>query len=76
MLESLITATHTQTTPRTNMKNRDEVLDEFVERIVDGMDLGTLMTYAIDKMRESYDEVSDEDLTKEIADFYPDLLEE
>lgn len=58
------------------MKNRDEVLDEFVERIVDGMDLGTLMTYAIDKMRESYDEVSDEDLTKEIADFYPDLLEE
>lgn len=58
------------------MKNRDEVLNVFVERIVDGMDLGTLMTYAIDKIRESYDEVSDEDLTKEIADFYPDLLED
>ena len=58
------------------MKNRDEVLDEFVVRIVDGMDMEAVVSYAIEKMRSSYDDVSDEDLVKEIADYYPDLLED
>lgn len=68
--------TERETKYHNNMKNRDEVLNEFVERIVDGMDMEAIVSYAIDKMRESYDDVSDEDLAKEIADYYPDLLED
>jgi hypothetical protein len=55
---------------------RDELINEYVTRIVDGMDMDTLVVYAHNCMAISMELLSDEDLRAEIADFYPDLLEE
>jgi hypothetical protein len=55
---------------------RDELISEYVTRIVDGMDMDTLVTYAHDCLASVLETYSEEDLRAEIADFYPDLLEE
>jgi len=55
---------------------RDELINEYVTRIVDGMDADTLAVYAHNCMAISMELLSDDDLRAEIADFYPDLLEE
>jgi hypothetical protein len=54
----------------------DELIGEYVTRIVDGMDMDTLVSYAHDCLAGALEKLSDEDLRAEIADFYPDLLEE
>ena len=56
--------------------NRDDLIREYAYRIVDGMDVDTLVTWAIDTLAERLEDLPDEDLRTEIADFYPDLLEE
>jgi hypothetical protein len=55
---------------------KDELIGEYATRIVEGMDMDTLVAYAIDQLIDGLHTMSDEDLREEIADFYPDLLEE
>ena len=55
---------------------KDELLDKFVTRTVDGMDTNTLVMYAHNMMTITMATLTDEELRAEIADFYPDLLEE
>lgn len=57
------------------MKNREDLIGEYADRVVDGMDMDSLVVYALDKMMEDLRTYSDEDLHDEIAAFYPDLLE-
>jgi hypothetical protein len=57
------------------MLNREELIAQYAERIVEGMDTDTLVMYAIDQLMVSLRTYTDEDLTAEIEDFYPDLLE-
>jgi hypothetical protein len=57
------------------MLNREELIAQYAERIVEGMDTDTLVMYAIDQLMDGLRTYSDEDLTAEIEDFYPDLLE-
>ncbi len=59
-----------------NQMTKDELIGEYVDRIVDGMDIDTLVSYAHDGLAGALEKLSDEDLRAEIADFYPDLLEE
>jgi hypothetical protein len=59
-----------------NQMTKDELIGEYVTRIVDGMDMDTLVTYAHNCMAISMETLTDEELRAEIADFYPDLLEE
>jgi hypothetical protein len=59
-----------------NQMTKDELIGEYVTRIVDGMDMDTLVSYAYSCMAIALEQFSDEDLRAEIADFYPDLLEE
>ena len=54
---------------------REQLQDAYIERIIDGLDWGDLWQYAYDKLSEELDEYSDEGLTKEIEEIYPDLLE-
>jgi hypothetical protein len=56
--------------------NRDDLIREYAYRIVDGMDMDTLVSWAIDTLAERLEDLPDEDLRNEIADYYPDLLEE
>jgi YD repeat-containing protein len=59
----------------TNMKNREDLTSEYAELIVDGMDMDTLVMYAIDAIRDGLRTYSDEELHDEIARFFPELLE-
>ena len=54
---------------------REQLQDAYIERIIDGLDWGDLWQYAYDKLSEELGEYSDEGLTKEIEEMYPDLLE-
>ena len=54
---------------------REQLQDAYIERIIDGLDWGDLWQYAYDKLSEELGEYSDEGLTKEIEEIYPDLLE-
>jgi hypothetical protein len=57
------------------MLNREDLIAEYAERIVEGMDVDTLVMYAIDQLMDGLRTYTDEDLAAEIEDFYPDLLE-
>jgi len=59
-----------------NQMTKDDLIREYAYRIVDGMDVDTLVSWAIDTLAERLEDLPDEDLRNEIADFYPDLLEE
>ena len=54
---------------------RQKLQDAYIERIIDGLDWGDLWQYAYDKLSEEMDEYSDEGLTQQVKDVYPDLLE-
>lgn len=58
------------------MVNRDDLISEYAELVVDGMDMETLCMYAIEKIRADLSTYSDEDLEAEVRDYYPHLLGE
>ena len=61
--------------PQTNM-NRQELQQELINNVIDGMDFKTMWSVLYDFMDESYDKFSDEELMEEVNEFYPELLEE
>ena len=61
----------------TKMKfNRDELIDNYAQSIVDGWDLDTLVTFAYDTVVENLNKYSDDKLLEEVEQYSPDLLEE
>ena len=58
------------------MKKRSELQSEFVYRIVEDMDMDTLVQYAQDMLNKEFDWYTDKELVNEVRDFYPDLLED
>lgn len=58
------------------MKKRSELQSEFVYRIVEGMDMDTLVLHLQDQLHKEFDYLSNEQLVDEVRDFYPDLLED
>ena len=59
-----------------NHMTKDELIGEYVTRIVEDMDMDTLVSYAHECLTRAREDRSEEDLRAEIAEFYPDLLEE
>lgn len=58
------------------MLNREDLIDAYAIRIVDGMDMDTLVVYAIEKLREDLETWSEDVLREDVAEYAPDLLEE
>lgn len=56
--------------------NRDQLILEYVDTIVDDMDTKTLMQFAIETLTENLADYTDEQLFAEISEYYPQLLEE
>jgi hypothetical protein len=54
---------------------RDQIQDEYIARIVDGMDMQDLVMMAYDTFTEQMDELTDEQLYEDVKQYYPDLLE-
>jgi hypothetical protein len=58
-----------------NRPFREKVQDAYIERIVDGMDWSDLVQMAYETFDEQMNELTDEELTEQVKEYYPDLLE-
>lgn len=56
--------------------DRDELQQNLIERILDDMDLKTLMQLVGDQLDNSYDSYTVDELITEVKEYYPDLLED
>ena len=65
-----------QTETMDNIIDRDKLQDDMINRILDDMDIKTMMAILYDNMSESYDKYSVNELIAEVEEYYPDLLEE
>ena len=57
-------------------KNRDVIMDRYASRVLDDMDYNTLYALAHIMLKDSKKGLTNDQLTNQIADYYPDLLEE
>ena len=62
--------------PDITSEQRKDVIEQFVEIIVDGMDTKSLVAFATDKITEYYDTCSNRELKEEIDNYQDDLFEE
>ena len=54
--------------------DRSILQDRLVNSMIEGMDFKTMWSVLYDFMNESYDKYSDEELTEEVKEYYPELL--
>ena len=55
---------------------RDGLIEQFVELVVDGMDTKTLVQIVSDNMTDYYDKCSDVELKEEVDNYSEDLYDE
>ena len=63
-----------KTFPQTNM-NRQELQEQLIDNVIEGMDHKTMWSVLFDFMDQSYDKYTDEELIEEVKEYYPELLE-
>ena len=61
--------------PDIKKMNRDQLQNDYIESIIDGMDHKTMYQYVYDMMEQNLETYSDEELVTEVKDYYPELLE-
>ena len=59
-----------------NHKQRSELIDQWCQIVVDGMDTKTLMEIVYDNMTEYYEKCSDAELKEEIDNYDENLYNE
>ena len=59
-----------------NIIDRDALQANYINRVLDDMDIKTMMAILYDNMSESYDKYSVDELIAEVEEYYPHLLEE
>lgn len=62
--------------PDITSEQRKDVIEQFVEIIVDGMDTKSLVAFAMDKITEYYETCSNRELKEEVDNYDEDLFEE
>ena len=55
---------------------RDELIEQYVELVVDNMDTKDLMRYAIDSITEYIEKLSDIEIKEEVDNFDEELYDE
>ena len=58
-----------------NIINRDELQNDYIERIIDGMDHKTMYQYIFDMLEQNFDKYTVDELIGEVEEYYPDLLD-
>ena len=61
--------------PDIKKMNRDQLQNDYIESIIDGMDHKDLWQFVYDTMEQNLESYSDEELVTEVKDYYPHLLE-
>lgn len=57
-------------------KNRQEIIEEYVGQLIDGMDWDTLYAFAYEQLLESKDLMANHALESEILDYDPSILDD
>ena len=57
-------------------ENRTVIMYSYASRLLDDMDFDALYVFAYDMLRDNKRGLTNEQLTDQIADYYPDLLED
>ena len=55
--------------------NRSELLDTYIETIIDGMDHKDLWQYVYDSLEQNFENYTVDELIGEVEEYYPHLLE-
>ena len=70
-------STFDHTNPMTdNIIDRDELQDNLINQIIDGMDIDGLCQLAYDYLSDNYEKYSVDELIEEVKEYYPHILEE
>ena len=56
--------------------NRQELLDAYIDRILDNMSTKDLMRIVGDQIEDNLSSYSDDELISEVSEYYPELLED
>ena len=56
--------------------NRQELMETYIEEIIDGMDHKTMYQYVYDNLYDHLNNYGEEELKNEVEEYYPHLLEE
>ena len=57
--------------------NQSDLASDFAARMAEDMDMDTLVFYAVEMLRKSYEtDYTMEQLVAEVKEYYPDLLED
>lgn len=56
--------------------NREALISDYVDVIVDGMDTKTLMQFVTETLEQNMETYTDEQLINEVREYYPHLLDE
>ena len=63
-------------TVQDNIIDRDELQANYINRILDGMDIKDMMRILYDQFDENLDKYTVTELIEEVKEYYPELLEE
>lgn len=56
--------------------NRTELVEAYIDRVLDNMSTKDLMRIVGDQLEENFFHYTDEELISEIEEYYPELLED
>ena len=59
----------------TNTFNRQELQENYIQQLIEGMDFKTMERFVYDTLEENLTNYTDEELITEVTDYYPELLE-
>ena len=60
----------------TNIMDKDQLINEFVTELIDGMDLKDCLAVLHDFMTDSYKDYTIEEVKYEVEEYYPHLLDD
>lgn len=56
------------------LMSREEIIEKYVDHLVDGMDTKTLQQFVTEILWEKLDKLGDADLLNEVSDYMPNLI--
>ncbi len=56
--------------------NREQLISDYVDQIIDNMSTKDLMCIVGDQLEEDLSSYTDEELLEEIKEYYPEMLED
>jgi len=55
--------------------DRQQLMEIYIEEIIDGMDHKTMYQYVYDMLEQNFETYTEEELVTEVKEYYPHLLE-